>query len=861
MANQMATMDDKRVGVTVSQLRDFTRSAMQDYGVCALDRDESASWKKEFSASSFAFHFRLSGRQAGQALDALAAADLVSWVETRRGYDERWALTRNGLYVTEALVKNHNRVQATAARAIQSRMASLRELGSDFTEVRQVIGWGPWMSRLEYGPVLIGLDVASWASLEPARRLRLIAAVVQKLALHEALPARQVPSVAVLGFEAGSGVPWRLRTHQLLGGSGVEPHKLGEMVKKLKRSQLDVDESAYGKHVQDLAVQIGMWSGEGDQYGPRVDNLYWWEVSSARFEETKRDLAQGANAALMAIGRGQVAAELAAVRLAPCEGRKAKGRAAPSEQLLPDDQENEDDSQTRWGVPTWARVEGIGLGGVRLDAIGAHAEAMHERGVLEQASVEHARSMGSKAKAGEIREVYREGLKLWLKGLQQQERINKVAKKPQQKAEVQYITVFTVGLGEPKAIAIVRQPLTQRKAFWSALDAVKTTVLSRSVRKYGEQMMAFLMPEGRRIENHAFDGMGLLTCAYRPSRPEERDVIDSVAREVGRVVRSIHVDHEGRCIASMRGFFDTEEIKGSHGIDRLEAEPTLPLMIDGYEEAKQLLDEVRKTVGPAFFADFDERWLDPATTGLHRAMLMMSGAEGELMGQRLLGAVWSDVWFDNQVWPPATAAPSVTRTPQGDVKIVASFPDGSASWEVGANLKVVQSDSETFEGRKGWYRADWNTWEVGVLELVHRQEVVRTPLFVRIDQKKETPSLGDALGLLRSMRWLCTEDPVGLSKALVPGHWSRTETFGRLWDEAVDARRRARDAGVEDDRGREDDDRYEVSRQQIASHITLTDVQWMAALIDLALDDYHSSAVWSRNVLSAALGPGSKKAS
>jgi hypothetical protein len=843
--------------VTCSSLRRFIEAGLSSGRRIGGSRPGD----RGFSAAEFAHHMRMTTREAWAALDQLAAEDLVTWVSTQDGHDERWCLTKNGVYVVETIQKSKNRVQRKAASAIGERLTSLNAVLGDFAEIGRVVGCGPWLHGHEYGPVIVGLEVDGWGQVPAGQRLEMIVRVLDSLALEGALPRRQLPDVVVIGYDSRNGVPWRLRMHKVIGARVMPPGMKGGQLVTVERSALDVDESIYQSELDSLATDLGMWNekaGRQEEF-----SLRWWdligEVTSLTSEQARVE------ARRLLSAKAMIGFEMAAARKAPCAAISPKRRpkVLPAKQRLEDEAERKEksdfDKEDRWrqshrwdGAKSRLELNFESPGFyVPEGVIGAHADAMYESGVLETASVAQARTLGSLVEESEIQLAYQDVRRVWLDDLRVEREARSAATPapPQRKTEVEYLTVFALGLGEPMPVGVVRQPLSQEKALRQVLDLVAAGCARRLVKVYGKRMHTHLVGDGEPFYRSTHD-LSFLMWSYRRSTPEEQAMLEGVSSKLGRVVNSVRIDSSGKTTASLRGLLETEVIEGGCGLDTIVEGPDLPIRMHGYQEAKKELDVTREAVGQVFFGDFDERWLDAQRTGLFDALSLLSHSQEHKVGRRLRVALWG-----RRDEAQGSGGPRVVQRESGLMEVRAEFKDGSLTWLVRGDVvvpKVVFERKGVPGPRRFAQLPAEREVDGGLLELRYKGEVVSWPLVgVRRDGKPMGVCLALSEPFLKALLWFCGGDAVQKAKTWVPENLYHVPKVREMLAEARRAEKQERD---EAERLSEADE-TDSPPSAVVEVLKLTDIQWLAALVDLGLglSNHEVFANWRQGGLAASL--------
>ena len=843
--------------VTCSSLRRFIEAGLSS----GRRLGGSRPGDRGFSAAEFAHHMRMTTREAWAALDQLATEDLVTWVSTQDGHDERWCLTKTGVYVVETIQKSKNRVQKKAASAICERLTRLSAVLGEFAEIERVVGCGPWLHGQEYGPVVVGLEVDGWGQVPAGQRLEMIVRVLDLLALEGALPRRQLPDVVVMGYDIRNGVPWRLRMHKVIGARVMPPGMKGGQFVTVERSALDVDEAMYQSELDSLATDLGMWHeriGSQEEFA-----LRWWDLVSGVTSLTNEDARVEARRVWAA--KAMIGFEMAAARKAPSAAMSPKRRpkVLPAKKRLEDEAERKAKSdferEDRWReYDRWdgaksrleLNFESPGFyvpGGV----IGAHADAMYEAGVLETACVSQARALGSRAEESQIWLAYQDLRRQWLDDLRV-EREARSAETPtptQRKTEVEYLTVFALGMGAPVPFAVVRQPLSQAKALREVLDHIAARCAGRLINVYGKPMYTHLVGDGDPF-HRSTHALSFLMWSYRRSNPQEKAMLESVSSKLGRVVNSVRIESSGKTIASLRGLLETEVIEGGCGLETIVEGQDLPIRMHGYQEAKKELEATREAVGPGFFADFSERWLDAQATRLFDALSLLSKSEDHKVGGRLRVALWGRSHGDE-----GNGEPRVVQREAGLMEVRAEFKDGSLTWLVrdGVVAPKVVFERQGVPGPRRYAQLPAER-EVdgGVLELRYKGEVVSWPLVgVRRDAKPMGVCLALSEPFLKALLWFCGGDAVQKAKTWVPENLYHVPKVREMLAEARMAEKQQRD---EAERLSEADE-TDSPPSDIVKVLKLTDIQWLAALVDLGLglSNHEAFAHWGQGALQASL--------
>ena len=327
-------------------------------------------------------------------------------------------------------------------------------------------------------------------------------------------------------------------------------------------------------------------------------------------------------------------------------------------------------------------------------------------------------------------------------------------------------------------------------------------------------------------------------------------MLEGVSSKLGRVVNSVRIDSSRKTTASLRGLLETEVIEGGCGLDTIVEGPDLPIRMHGYQEAKKELDVTREAVGQGFFADFDERWLDAHGTGLFDALSLLSQGDGNKVGGRLRVALWG-----HRDQASRDGEPKVVQREPGLMEVRAEFKDGSLTWlvrnEVSAPKVVLKRQAIPGPRRFAQFPEDRDV-DGGMLELRYQGEVVSWPLVgVRRDSKPIGVSLALSEPFLKALWWFCGGDAVQKAKTWVPESLYHVPKVRELLAEARKAEKQQRD---EAERLSEADE-TDSAPSDIVKVLKLTDIQWLAALVDLGLglSNHEVFAHWHQGALQASL--------
>lgn len=181
-------------------------------------------------------------------------------------------LTRTGRYVVESIYEGDGpRVFACDIKAIERNLRAAAREAIETTEVQRVLASGPWMRGAVYGPVVIGLEVSGWQSLDVGSRSQLLSQVQSYLFMPEGCSEGYV-----MVFNGSDGVPERLAN-----GIGVQSRNKGQLgvidgFVRIDRSVeiIDRDESRYR----------AMLMRELEDFGLRMDQ----EAREAGFDWVRR---------------------------------------------------------------------------------------------------------------------------------------------------------------------------------------------------------------------------------------------------------------------------------------------------------------------------------------------------------------------------------------------------------------------------------------------------------------------------------------------------------------------------------------------------------------------------------------------
>lgn len=806
-----------------------------------------------FSAISLAAYFTMTARQSWSALDRLADEGLVRWIETENGYDERWQVTRNGLYVVQSYIASKNRVQSKAAAALSVRMSALLHLPSKFEALDGVIGWGPWMNGSEYGPVIIGLEVSDWTGIDAKTRFEMIIAALDGLALEEHMDRRHVPNVVVMGFSAKDGVPWRLRRHKVLGlrksaDAGRAEHGIGELV-ELDGAQLDVDEAKYQEGVEDLAEKLGLWvrpaEDEDDERrhsrGREADHLSWYDMVRTGFNPFDPDQAKPTEEELSERRRvwgakAAVTMEVAAVRLSPCGSlRPRRGHKKPSEAPA----RNRGLLGFAWSEDRdyWRNVDSLrwhlGTREYAPKDLGAHADAMHEAGVTESAVRSYAWLANAERSGRDVVQAFEVLRRGWLTHIGAMQKHDEAVLKRQTRPKVAYFTLFCIGAGEPVPVAMVRQPISQNKAMRDAVSLALMGALRRLFTRYGEPMAKYLG------EERGLWSLSWLMCGKRVSTDRERAAYEAATKAAGQTIQFIRINQDRKAIGRFRGMVNEGPVVG-FGIESFDPPGDMAINLDWYGEAKKALEVAKRAVGEEFFDDYDSWWIDARKAPLGWVLGELAG-EDSVIGRRLRCAIWEPMSGREEPWiQDADRTPTVRALEGGEFEVEVRFTVGSIKWRM--------KTSDGGRGSSGGGRSQ--DFGMGYIELSYLDRSWRLPVVAEYERDRDV-TLATCLEILNGLNMFNNEDPVATAKEVVPASMWGVKAYRRLVQAEADVR--ASDLMA---KGHSRAEAYEALRiGGEPLQVTLTDEQWLAGMVDSVLSRRnHNSDRWKQGMMDTVMG-------
>jgi hypothetical protein len=585
-------------------MSDFRRFLDTGLGVVRNMSSQSAPYEP-FKACELAQYLRLSAAESFEELDALSEKGWLTYAGDAEGL-ETWRLTRSGWYAQK---KDYGapRFKKSMIPVLEKAFDVVGERFGHEEGLQQIVAYGPWMTGETHGAAVIGLAFDDWAALKKSRRLDLIEGVLACVRSPVA-PIK----IVVMGFNAGNGIPSRLRTHRVLTGRPSTPHTI--------KKGLDLEEDLYAAQLRRDVVEYEMHPpSREDTYGGSI----WWDMRDVgHFIGTRHALFSGADSGTLVEAparpardphrhaKSMLGEEYFCVSHLPALARKPKRSIERSEP--PDDPRRE--GATWWSLLQKRHSYGQ-LDYFAVKGLPSLADELCEKGLLDRATKLNptAAALAVDLDGGERSAVRL----LYAAAEQHRNEIALIATAKTEKTSpppqpVQYFVGFIVGLKRPLPFAIVRQPARHsaylREAYRLVVNALVDSKLVH-------------------VRDAAYDICAVAT-RFRSASDGEIAIFDRYSKAAGKQVR--YIVQLGKADATVvTGRFETVIVKNDVGIGAM-LPGTLPAYIDD-EESRTLekIQKAREHIDKDFYDELMHWCFDPKKLKISTACQMLSEPRSE----------------------------------------------------------------------------------------------------------------------------------------------------------------------------------------------------------------------------------------